>query len=33
MTGLWTPAHSRLASALTSVLHGEWWERRWGFVR
>lgn len=29
MSGTWTPAHSQLANALTPVLNGEWWDRRW----
>lgn len=27
--GSWTLANSRLADAITSVLEGEWWDRRW----
>lgn len=29
MAGTWTPTHARLAEALTPVLTGGWWERRW----
>lgn len=28
-TRMWTPTHARLAEALTPVLNGEWWDRRW----
>ena len=29
MAGTWTPTHARLAEALTPILGGVWWDRRW----
>lgn len=29
MAGTWTQEHSTITGALTPVLNGEWWDRRW----